>query len=61
MEMRQERNILFVQERSQSNHSDVLPSPKLGPRWALVTKTVELWGLKGTFLALSTKRGRGAC
>jgi len=40
---------------------DALPSPKLGPRWALVCKTSELWGLEGTFPALSTKRGRGAC
>jgi hypothetical protein len=40
---------------------DALPSPKLGPRWALVSKIAKLWGLKGTFLALSTKRGKGAC
>jgi len=40
---------------------DALPSPKLGPRWALVSKTMKLWGLKGTLPALSTKRGRGAC
>jgi hypothetical protein len=40
---------------------DALLSPKLDPRWALVSKTTELWGLKGMFLALSTKRGRGAC
>jgi hypothetical protein len=42
-------------------HTDVLPSPNLGPRWALVFKTTELWGLEGTFLTLSTKRGRGVC
>jgi hypothetical protein len=40
---------------------DALPSPKLGPRWALVSKTAKLWGLEGTLPALSTKRGRGAC
>jgi hypothetical protein len=40
---------------------DALPSPKLGPRWALVFKTTKLWGLEGTFSTLSTKRGRGAC
>ncbi len=40
---------------------DALSSPKLSPRWALVSKTAELWGLEGTLLALSTKRGRGAC
>ncbi len=40
---------------------DALPSPKLGPRWAFVSKTTELWRLKGTLLALNTKRGRGAC
>ncbi len=40
---------------------DALPSPKLGPRWALVSKTTKLWGLEGTLPALSTKRGRGAC
>jgi hypothetical protein len=40
---------------------DALPSPELGPRWALVSKTTELWGLKGTLPALSTKRARGAC
>ncbi len=39
--------------------ADVLPNPKLGPRWALVSKTAKLWGLEGTLLALSTKRGRG--
>ncbi len=38
-----------------------LPSPKLGPRWALVSKTAELWGLEGMLLALNIKRGRGAC
>jgi hypothetical protein len=37
---------------------DVLPSPKLGPRWALVFKTTELWGLEGMFPTLSIKRGR---
>jgi len=41
--------------------TDVLPSLKLGPRWAFVSKTVELWGLEGTLPALSTKKGRGAC
>jgi hypothetical protein len=40
---------------------DVLPSPKLGPRWALVSKTTKLWGLEGTLPALNTKRGRRAC
>jgi len=39
--------------------SDALPSPKLDPRWALVSKTTELWGLEGMLPALSTKRGRG--
>ncbi len=42
-------------------HIDVLPSPKLSLRWALVSKTMELWGLEGTLPVLSTKRGRGAC
>jgi hypothetical protein len=40
---------------------DALPNPKLGPRWALVSKTAKLWGLKGTLLALSTKRGKWVC
>jgi len=40
---------------------DALPSPKLGPRWALVSKTMKLWGLEGTLPALSTKKGRGVC
>jgi hypothetical protein len=40
---------------------NALPSPKLGPRWALVSKIAELWRLEGTLLALSTKRGRGVC
>jgi len=40
---------------------DAFPSPKLGPRWALVSKTTELWGLEGMLLAFSTKRGRGVC
>jgi len=38
-----------------------LPSPKLDPRWALVSKPVELWGLEGTLPTLSTKRGRRVC
>jgi hypothetical protein len=41
--------------------NDALPSPKLDPRWALVSKTIELWGLEGMLLALSTKKGRRAC
>jgi len=41
--------------------NDALPSPKLGPRWALVSKTVELWGLEGTFPTLNIKKGRGVC
>jgi len=41
--------------------TDALPSPKLGPRWALDFKTTELWGLEGTLLALNMKRGRRAC
>ncbi len=41
--------------------NDVLLSPKLSPRWALVSKTTELWGLEGTLPILSTKGGRGAC
>ncbi len=40
---------------------DALSSPKLSPRWALVSKTAELWGLEGTLPTLSIKRGRGAC
>jgi len=40
---------------------DALPSPKLGPRWALVFKTSKLWGLEGTLPAFSIKRGRRAC
>jgi len=36
------------------------PSPKLGPRWPSF-KNAEVWGLKGSLPALSTKRGRGAC
>jgi hypothetical protein len=40
---------------------DVLPSPKLGPRWALVFKTTKLWGFEGTLLTPNTKRGKGAC
>jgi hypothetical protein len=38
---------------------DALPSPKLDPRWALASKTVELWGLQGMLPTLNTKRGRG--
>jgi len=26
--------------------NDTLPSPKLDPRWALISKTTELWGLE---------------
>jgi len=40
---------------------DALPSPKLDPKCALVSKTMELWGLEGTLPALSIRRGRGAC
>jgi hypothetical protein len=46
---------------SPKSKADALPSPKLGPRWALVSKTMELWGLKGTLPAFSTKKGKGAC
>jgi hypothetical protein len=35
---------------------DTLPSPKLDPRWALVSKTTELWELEGTF-QLSALKG----
>jgi hypothetical protein len=38
---------------------DALPSPKLGPRWASVFKTTELWGLEGTLPALITKGVEG--
>jgi hypothetical protein len=41
--------------------SDALPSPKLGPIWALVSKTTKLWGLEGMLPSLNTKRGRRAC
>ncbi len=41
--------------------NDAFPSPKLGPRWALVSKTAELWGLEGTLLAFNIKTGKGAC
>jgi hypothetical protein len=37
---------------------DALPSPKLDPRWALASKKAKLWGLEGTLLAFSNKRGR---
>jgi len=40
---------------------DALPSPKLDPRWALISKITELWGFEGMLLTLSTKRGGGAC
>jgi len=40
---------------------DALPSPKLDPRWALVSKIVELWGLEGMLPTLNTKKGRGVC
>ncbi len=40
---------------------DTLSSPKLGPRWALVSKTAKLWGLEGTLPTLNPKRGRRAC
>jgi hypothetical protein len=43
------------------NFGDALPSPKLGPRWALVFKTAKFWGFEGTLLALNNKRGRGVC
>jgi len=40
---------------------DTLPSPKLDPRWAVISEITELGGLEGTLLALNTKRGGGAC
>jgi len=40
---------------------EALPSPKLDPRWALVSETAELWGLEGMLPTLNTKRGRGLC
>ncbi len=49
---------------SQSQNKDAkgikinaLASPKLGPRWALVSKTAKLWGLEGMLPALNIKRG----
>jgi hypothetical protein len=54
---------LVVKDYSQiyDIHYDALPSPKLGPRWALVYKTMKLWGLEGTLPALDTKKAKGAC
>jgi len=40
---------------------DAFPSPKLGPRWALVSKTTELWGFEGMLPALNTKNGKRPC
>jgi len=37
----------------------VLPNPKLGPRWALVSKTMKLSGLEGTLPTLNTKGVEG--
>ncbi len=54
----------FKGENIQDNYIivyDTLPSPKLDPRWALVSKRAKLWGLEGMFLAFSTKRGRRVC
>jgi len=53
--------VRLIMAQNSTTGFDALPSPKLGPRWALVSKTAELWGLKGTFLAFSSKRGRGVC
>jgi hypothetical protein len=40
---------------------DVFPSSLLDPSWVQVSQTTKLFGTWGTFTALSTKRGRGAC
>jgi hypothetical protein len=39
---------------------DALPSPLLDPSWVQRSHIVQLFGIWGTFLASSTKRGRGA-
>jgi hypothetical protein len=54
-------NHIYIRPLTISLATNVLASPELGPRWALVSKTTELWGLEGTLPALNTKRGRGAC
>jgi hypothetical protein len=41
-------NHINIKPLTSSLAIDALPSPKLGPRWALVSKTTELWGLEGT-------------
>jgi hypothetical protein len=40
---------------------DVLPSPLLDPNWIQKNHIVKLFGIWGTLLASSTKRGRRAC
>jgi hypothetical protein len=44
VKMKLEKNV-FNGELSFSLYSDALLSPKLGPRWALVSKIAELWGI----------------
>jgi len=53
--------VLYVLQWCWEYVHDALPSPKLGPRWALVSKIAELWGFQGTLPTLSITRGRGAC
>jgi len=51
----------FVAIPKPSTPDDTLPSPKLDPRWTLVSETTELWGLEGMLPVFNTKRGRGVC
>jgi len=40
---------------------DEFPSFLLDLSWVQVIQIVELFGTRGTFLALNTKMGRGVC
>ncbi len=40
---------------------DALPSSLLDLSWVQVSRITKLFGTQGTFVALSIKRGRGAC
>jgi hypothetical protein len=44
-----------------SKKRDAFPSSLLDPNWVQISQIAELFGTCGTFLALSTKRGRRAC
>jgi hypothetical protein len=52
---------VFLNGKNSIPNHDALPSSLLDPSWVQVSQTMELFGTRGTFPALSTKKGKRAC